>query len=172
MSYLQKIFRVFSGNETNIRKIIKVFDIIAKINTLVESQRYTYSKKLHENILIDRKVYQQFIECAIQSEVFDDHSHIVNQETENDENDVLEKVFSDAVLNVDSNELKNDVLLLQSRAPTKSFAAKKNRKLKDDKYKKLFALFNVHADLHFVDMTREYVTVINVNVLSYEMKHI
>ena len=57
MLYLQKISRVFSDNETDIRKIIKVFDIITKINTFVESQRYIYSEKFHEIILTDRKTY-------------------------------------------------------------------------------------------------------------------
>ena len=170
MSYLQKVSRVFSDNETDIRKIIKVFNIIMKVNTFVESQRYIYLKKLHEIILIDRKTYQQFIECVIQSKVFDDQSHTVNQKIK-DENNVLKKMFSDAVLNVDLNESKNDMLLLRDRASTKSFAVKRNQKLKDDKYKKFFVLFNVHADLHLIDMTREYVIVINVNVLSYEMKH-
>ena len=94
----------------------------------------------------------------------------MNQEVKN-ENDVLKKMLSNVVLNVDSNESKNDVLSLQNRAPTKSSAIKKDRKLKDDKYKKLFVLLNVHVDLHFVNMTREYVIVMNVNVLSYEMKH-
>ena len=58
MLYLQKISRVFSNNETNIYKIIKVFNIITKINTFIESQRYIYSKKLYKIILIDRKIYQ------------------------------------------------------------------------------------------------------------------
>ena len=111
MSYLQKTSRVFSDNETNIRKIIKIFDIIMKINTLIESQRYIYSKKLHEIILIDRKIYQQFIECVTQSKVFNDQSHTMNQKTKN-ENDVLKKMFSDAVFNIDSNKSKNNVLSL------------------------------------------------------------
>ena len=80
-------------------------------------------------------------------------------------------MFSNVVLNVNSDELKNDVLLLRNRASAKPFAIKRNRKFKNDKYKKFFAFFNVHVDLHFVDITREYVTVINVNVLLYEMKH-
>ena len=102
---------MFSNNETNICKIIKVFNIITKINTFIENQRYIYSKKLHKIILIDQKIYQQFIECVIQSKVFNDQSHIVNQEIKN-ENDVLKKVFSDVVLNVDLNESKNNVLSL------------------------------------------------------------
>ena len=81
-------------------------------------------------------------------------------------------MFSNAVFNIDSNESKNDVLSLWNHASTKFFAIKKDRKLKNDKYKKFLAFFNVHVDLHFIDMTREYVTVMTVNVLSYKMKHI
>ena len=161
---------MFLNNKTSIRKIIKVFNIITKINTFVESQRYIYLKKFYEIILIDRKIYQQFIECVIQSKVFNDQSHTVNQETKN-ENDVLEKMLLNVVFNVDSNELKNDVLSLRNRASTKFFAIKKNQKFKDDKYKKFLVFFNIHVDLHFVDITRKYVIIMNVNVLSYEIKH-
>ena len=162
---------MFSNNETDIRKIIKMFNIITKINTLVESQRYIYSEKLYEIILINRKIYQQFIKYVIQSKVFDDQSHTVDQETEN-ENDVLKKMFSDVVLNVDLNESKNKMLLLRDRASTKFLTVKRNRKFKDDKYKKLLALFNIYVDLHLIDITREYVIIMNVNVLSYKIKHI
>ena len=44
---------MFTDNKINIRKIIKIFDILTKINTFIKSQRYIYSKKLHENILIN-----------------------------------------------------------------------------------------------------------------------
>ena len=84
---------------------------------------------------------------------------------------MLRKMFSNVVFNVDSNESKNDVLLLRNRTSTKSFAIKKDRKFNNDKYKKLFVLFNVHVNLHLVDITRKYVIVMNVNFLLYEIKH-
>ena len=48
---------------------------------------------------------------------------------------------------------------------------KRNRKYKENKYKKFLALFNVHVGLHLTDMTRKYVIMMNLNVLLYEMKH-
>ena len=39
------------------------------------------------------------------------------------------------------------------------------------KYEKLVKLFNVHADLHIIEIIREYETAINYNVLLSELKH-
>ena len=80
-------------------------------------------------------------------------------------------MFLNVVFNVNSNESKNDVLSLRNRALTKFFAVKKNWKFKNDKYKEFFTFFNVHVNLHLVDITREYVIIININVFSYEIKH-
>ena len=185
MSYLQKASRLLPGDDTGIRKIIKAFAIIAKANTLVGSQRYTYVEELHEVILAGRQAYQNLIQCVIGSaegsgnensgnEGFrDEENAVTNADAVSDENNVLQEVLSDAVLSDDGGDSENDVLPLQGRAQIqKPFAEKKRgRKYKGDKYKKLLALPNVHAGLHLADMAREYATVMNLNVLSYEMKH-
>ena len=50
-------------------------------------------------------------------------------------------------------------------------SSRRERKFKDDKYKKLLTLSNVHVDLHLAAMTREYETIMNLNVLAEELKH-
>ena len=149
------------------------------------SQRYTYVEELHEVILAGRQAYQNLIQCVIGSaegsgnensgnEGFrDEENAVTNADAVSDENNVLQEVLSDAVLSDDGGDSENDVLPLQGRAQIqKPFAEKKRgRKYKGDKYKKLLALPNVHAGLHLADMAREYATVMNLNVLSYEMKH-
>ena len=50
-------------------------------------------------------------------------------------------------------------------------SSRRGRKSKDDKYKKLLTLPNVHAGLHLAAMTREYETVMNLSVLAEELKH-
>ena len=65
------------------------------------------------------------------------------------------------------------MLSFQKRAQIQKFFAKKkkNKKHKKNKYKKFFALFNVYVDLHLTNITREYIIMMNLNVLLYEMKH-
>ena len=185
MFYLQKTLKFLSEDDINIRKIIKAFEIIIKINILMKSQRYTYVEKFHEIILTDRQAYQNFIQYVINSaknlnnenfnnENFrDEKNAVINADAISNENNVLQEILFDAVLNDDEENLKNNVLSLQKRAQIqKSFAKKKRgRKHKKDKYKKFLALFNVHVGLHLTDMARKYATIINLNVLSYEMKH-
>ena len=50
-------------------------------------------------------------------------------------------------------------------------SSRRERKFKDDKYKKLLTLSNVYAGLHLVAMAREYGTIMNLSVLAGELKH-
>ena len=50
-------------------------------------------------------------------------------------------------------------------------AKKRDRKSKASKYEKLLTLLNVHVDLYFTKMIKEYMIIMNLNVLFFEMKH-
>ena len=79
MFYLQKILKFFFENDIDIRKIIKIFEIIIKINTLMRNQRYIYVEKLYEVILIDRQAYQNLIQCVINFAKGSDNENFDNE---------------------------------------------------------------------------------------------
>ena len=69
-------FFISSSCEKNIqdknffsRVIIKAFEIIAHSNTLLNSQRYIYSKKLYNIVMKTRRVYQNLIRCVMKFEI-------------------------------------------------------------------------------------------------------
>ena len=49
--------------------------------------------------------------------------------------------------------------------------SKRDRKSKENKFVVFFSFFNVHINFHLVDNVREYVTILNFNVLVEKMKH-
>ena len=51
-------------------------------------------------------------------------------------------------------------------------AKKRDRESKISKYEKLLTLLNVHADLYFAKIIKEYMIIMNLNVLFFEIKHI
>ena len=52
-------------NITKILIIIKTFDVIIFINTLINNQRYIYHDRLRQIIIKDRQSYQNLIFCVI-----------------------------------------------------------------------------------------------------------
>ena len=50
-------------------------------------------------------------------------------------------------------------------------SSRRERKFKNDKYKKLLTLSNVYTDLYLAAITREYETIMNLSVLAEELKH-
>ena len=69
-------FFIFSNCEKNIRRknfffqiIIKIFKIIAHSNTLLNNQRYIYSKKFHNIVIKTRRVYQNLIRCVMKFKI-------------------------------------------------------------------------------------------------------
>ena len=75
----------------------------------------------------------------------------------------------------DSHNFEEEILLIQGRmkkqAKPMTIKKRKDRKSKTGKYNKLLTLFNVHADLHLVEMIKKYIIIMNLNVLFFEMKH-
>ena len=61
------------------------------------------------------------------------------------------------------------MLLRNSKSKVKKT---KNKRAKDNKFRKLLSLSNIHAGLYLADNVMEYsITVINCNVLIEELKH-
>ena len=48
---------------------------------------------------------------------------------------------------------------------------RKNRKIKINKFESLLTFFNVYFNFYFANMIREYKIIININVLTNEIKH-
>ena len=163
------------------RVIIKVFDVIANANILIESQRYIDHLMLRQIVLQDRQAYQDLIRCAIESvKSFDriqkDHENQnenlsdVNSLTNNDshqDEDLLTNILS----NVESMKDSKDMNFLLISSQTRKRVKQKRRRSSRKKFEKLLTLSNVHAELHLIDMTREYATVMNLSVLTEEMKY-
>ena len=64
---------------------------------------------------------------------------------------------------INSNE--NFIVKSQTRITTKAIKIK-NQKFIDFKFKKLLTLFNVHAKLYLNEITREYIIIMNLSVLT------
>ena len=65
LDYLQIVKQIMKMKTSSLRTIVKVFDIIAHSNTLMNNQRYTYSFRLHEMMMKTRKIYQNLIKCVM-----------------------------------------------------------------------------------------------------------
>ena len=184
MLYMQKTARILSEKGNDMRKIIRIFEIIAQVNTLTNNQRYTYAKKLNDVIMTEKEIYQNLIKCASNFEVLSNINNSkearndVRDDDENDEkyddqeNNVLQNVLF--LTANDSHNFENEILFIQERIKqAKSMTAKKrrDRKSRTSKYDKLLTLFNVHADLHLAKMIRKYMIIMNLNVLFFEIKH-
>ena len=184
-SYLQIVERIMNIEIFSFRAIIKTFDIIAHFNTLVESQRHTFSNRLHRLIVRAKEVYQNLIRCDMSRFVIVNRASKNENETSKDnlrqkdemsnnetaKNNQMINVI-DVAINFDF-ELKFSFILtvrIQSQSATQS-KKNKERKSKVNKFDNFFNFFNVHVELHFVDNVREYVIVMNFNVFVDEMKH-
>lgn len=178
-AYLQAAARVFGHEVTAVRAITKAFGVIAYANTLVGSQRYTYHARLHQAIVDSRQAYQSLIACAIQTAAAGasagasrrDISEASDQ-SEDDVNKAAEKEVDEEggalleVLSAAENSENSETGGVENSPPRR-----KGRKPKEDKFRKLLALPNVHAGLHLADMAHEYGTVMNLSVLAGELKH-
>ena len=91
---MQKIARILSEKNNDMRKIIRTFKIIAQINTLTNNQRYTYAKKLNDVIITEKETYQNLVKCASNFEASDNINNlkeikndVKNNEKNDEEND-------------------------------------------------------------------------------------
>ena len=179
LSYLQDVRRVLNVKTSSLRVIVKVFDVIVEFNTLVDSQRYIYFERLHDIIVKARQAYQDLIRCdmnsaqifQLDSESVEKVFHNLDVETDslNENNFMIEVLF--VVAESVEFELEFSLLISRAQSAKRTKKKKRERKLKENKFDNLLRLLNVHADLHLVDNAREYVTIMNVNVLAEEMKH-
>ena len=70
---------------------------------------------------------------------------------------------------INSNE--NFIVKSQTRITTKTTKIKIHKFI-DFKFKKLLILFNIHAKLYLNKITREYITIMNLNIFTKKMKYI
>ena len=161
MLFFITVSTMLSLETTMIRVIIKIFDIIAYVNILMNNQRYTQSNKLNEIVLIERKIYQNLIECVTNDELIKNDENLNKDANENEDNESMLNLFSNAKNSNDS------TFFVQFQKRIKS----RERSTSSNKFKKLLSLFNVHARLHLTNMTREFETIMNLNVFADEMKH-
>ena len=101
LDYLQTVEQIMKIKTSSLRAIVKAFDIIAHSNTLMNSQRYTYSSRLHEMVMKTRKVYQNFIKCVMsKNQRISVTIFSLNQEDAS-EKDFLEKIAEEGFLRHD-----------------------------------------------------------------------
>ena len=84
------------STSTSLQAIIRAFEVIARFNTLIKSQRYTKSSILHQHVLKTRRVYQELITCVtLAAEDFRKNDNDKIDDDSEDE-DALKGVLSDA----------------------------------------------------------------------------
>ena len=163
---------------TFVRVIIKTFEIIAHANTLVNSQKFNIFIVIRKIVIQKKRVYQNFINCAIEIVIYfrNRQIHETNfakidlnsfaNEIKNNNVAIMNDIFF-VVANSNSNE--NFLVKSKTRIVFKATKNKK-RQFTKLKFKKLLMLFNIHAKLHLNEMTRKYVTIMNLSVLIEKNK--
>ena len=189
LDYMQTMKRTMTIEISSLRTIVKAFDDIAISNIWIDTQRYMYSKQLHDMILKARKTYQDLIRCEINSNtsVFEEvffieedffetkQKIILNRKESLLKTNFMKQLFVAAAEFDTDSKLKFMSILQNSHFATAKITAKiknkRERKFKSDKIFALLILLNVHANLHLIGDAREFVTIMNCNVLTNEMKH-
>ena len=179
LSYLQNVKRMLNVKTFSLRTIVKIFDVIVEFNILIDSQKHIYFEKLHDVIVKIRQAYQNFIRCDMNfaqifqfdSKFVENFFHNFDVETNflNENNVMIEMLF--VVAKSVEFEFEFSFLISRAQSAKRTEKKKRKRKFKENKFENLFRLFNVHVDFHFVDNAKEYVTIMNVNVLIEKMKH-
>ena len=144
---------------------------------MINSQQYNHFAIIRKIVVREKRVYQNFINCDIEiARNFRDRqtqkanininlNSFVN-DIENNNMTIMNNIL---FVIIDSNE--NFIVKSQACITTKATKIK-NQKFIDLKFKKLLTLFNVHAKLYLNKITREYITIINLSVLTKKMKYI
>ena len=157
------VFNVPEENATAVRAIVKAFGQIALSNSLVGNQQWVLHSQLQAAIMNGRASYQKLVRCAIgAAEGFGRQDDEDSNEEMDDQDEAMLEVLSTAADSADAdstNDLPTQATKTRGRKPTTS------------RFKKLLSLPNVHVGLHLGEMAAEYATVMNLNVLAGEMKH-
>ena len=181
---------------SSLKVVVKAFELIVKVNTMMKNQKYTHFSKLHKMILIAKKTYQEIIRCDMKFEI------ILSKRTKNAfvenfiDDDFVKDIHKSEIAiataksfhneNLENNNFMIDILIVAANFDTNenlNFSAisfrfrlsllkkTRNRKFKINKFDNFLRFFNVHVDLHLTDNVREYETIMNVNVFVEKMKH-
>ena len=168
LSYLQTTEKIFSFSIISLRVIIKVFDIIARANTLMNNQRYTSSRNFHRLIFEVRHAYQDLIKCAIKTEE-DFVNEVAKDVQKNDDAIAIDDILSNAVHS--KFEFENELIQSDSSKNKTKQKNRSDKKSSDSRFNKLLIFFNVHAELHLIANAKKMTTVMNFNVFADELKH-
>ena len=143
-----------------IHSIIKIVENFG-IQKTKENEKNEKKKEKKETMQIDEKMIKTK-SIKLNVDMKDNENDDMNELN----NDDVEKAFLITLSTVEElseNDMKNQILKNRNKT--------RKRKSSANKYQKLLLLFNLHVDLHLSEMIRKYAIVMNLNVLSKEMKH-
>ena len=166
---MQTTKKILSFNIINLRVIIKVFDIIAHANTLINNQRYISFRNFHRIIFETRHAYQNLINCAIKTEK-DFVNEVAKNAQENDDVVAIVNILSNAMHS--KFESENELIQFDLRKNKTKQKNKSDKKSFDNRFNKLLIFFNVHVELHLIANAKKMTTIMNFNVFANELKHI
>ena len=190
-SFVLTIEKIMNITTIFVRTIVKIFEIIVNVNTMMNNQRYIFFDVLRTIVLKNKQTYQDLINCVIETTTKFDEKQTHDVDLIDDDlnffaNDFREKnlnFFANVFENENVVKMKNvlfamkksnddvDVLKMKSEIRIVTRVRNKKRSFSKKKFKKFLIFFNVHAKLHLNEMTKKYVIVMNLNVLTEKMKH-
>ena len=153
--------------------IIRAFKFIVRFNTFMSNQRYINLNILYQHVLNARRVYQNLIIYVISIiKGFRNQNENKNKHDFENEKEALNEIL--LIVTHTNSKIKGlhiSKFMIIIIIKDKKIKEKDKRKIKNNKFEKLFKLFNVYADLHFINNVKEYATIINSNVLIEKLKH-
>ena len=98
---------------SSLRAIVKIFDIIAYSNIVIDNQRYIYLARLHQIIFKTRKTYHNFIKY-IMSFDRETNENVFSFSRDFNQKNLFEKDFFESEKIDEKNFLKYDKFLVQN----------------------------------------------------------
>ena len=141
----------------------------------MNNQRYIDFNILYQYVLNARRIYQELIMC-VTSIAKNFRNYNDNDENEYDFKDE-EGVLNEILLIATHTNLKikgfyiSKFMIIIIKDKKKKIKEKDKKKIKNNKFEKLFKLFNIYVGFHFVNNVREYAMMMNSNVLIKKLKH-
>ena len=153
--------------------IIQTFKLIARFNIFINNQRYINLNILYQHVLNARRIYQDLITCVISiTKNFHNQNENKNKHKSKNEEEALNEILS--IITHINSKIKNlyiSKFIIIIIIKNKKIKEKDKRKIKDNKFEKLFKLLNVHISFHLTNNVKKYMMMINSNVLIEELKH-
>ena len=141
----------------------------------MNNQRYIDFNILYQHVLNARRVYQELIMCVTLI-IKDFRNHDNNNENKydfEDERDALNEILL-ITTHINSKTKGFHISKLMTiiiKNKKKKVKGKGKKKVKNNKFEKLFKLFNVYINFYFINNVKEYAMIMNSNILIEELKH-